>query len=300
MRRLGGPLACAQPVGGQRREGLAKGSKPDEAILCGMSSAESAVARPVQTGGEGTGCEAGGSWLTRSLKLALAVGLLPLCLGLAGGFGDHFWSVGLRTHIAASGLPVNLKWFLGGAVLFALTAALLWRPVTVYVFGHELVHALATWACLGKVGNLQASASGGRVSTSKSNTLIRLAPYFVPLYTAAAAGVFAGLNAWWRPLGEYRWLLAFLLGFTLAFHVGFTLWSLHRGQPDLKADGWFFSLVVVFLVNVLVFAAVAGLALSGHWRGAWKALEDVALNAWHHCRTIYSGIFDLARQALGR
>jgi hypothetical protein len=273
----------------------ADGLKPrpalDDTPLRMSNAMDTAVGTPVasaQSAGAGTG------HFGRVVKLLLAFALLPMCVGFALGFWQHFAALG---RSGGAGWSSALRALAAGAAVFVALAALLWRPVTVYVFAHELGHALATWLCLGRVSNLSASASGGQVSTSKSNTLIRLAPYCIPLYAIVAALVFAGLDAWWRPLSAYRWVLAAALGFTLAFHLGYTLWSLHRGQPDLKPDGWCFSLVVIFLANVLVVAAVLGLAFAGRAAGAWEAARAVCLAGWEQSLGLYRELLAALRHA---
>jgi hypothetical protein len=264
--------------------------------------ADTAVVRPGDVASPAAGSGSlPGAWVFawRVAKLVLAVALLPACVGLVLAFRDYFWGYGAQARAVLVGWPVLLKWFLGGVACFGAVAVLLWRPVVVYVFGHELMHALATWLCLGKVSNLQASTTGGQVTTSKSNTFIRLAPYCVPLYAVLAAAAYAAADAWYRPLNAPG-VLAGLLGFTLAFHVGFTLWSLKRGQPDLKPDGWFFSVVLVFLVNVLVVAAVMGLALAGRPGGAWEALREVWTAGCAQSVRLYEEVYVLLRRMIVR
>lgn len=258
------------------------------------ASADTAVLRPLTSAVQGTSAatvgEASGVG-TRVVKFLAAVALLPVCIGFTQGFGDVFLSLKNRVWIEVVGLPQDVRWFLGGVAIFAIFTALVYRAVTLYVFSHELCHALATWMCLGSVSNLRASANGGQVTTSKSNTFIRLAPYFVPFYAVALAAAFLLLNAYWRPLGAYRGALAFGLGVTLAFHFGFTLWSLRRGQSDLKSDGWFFSMVVIYVVNVLVLAAAGGLLLSGNAYGAWDTLRSVCVTGWGRSADLYQSTY---------
>jgi hypothetical protein len=268
-----------------------------------MGAADTATVRP---GGEVAGARSGAkasgesaAW-PRWLKCILAFLLLPACVGFTVGLHHHLYDLGTRLRVALWGAGSVTQWFLGGALAFALLALLLWRPVTVYVFAHELVHALATWLCLGRVANLSASAAGGQVTTSKSNTFIRLAPYAVPLYALMVAAAYLALNAWWWPMGEFRPLFAFLLGFTLAFHLGFTLWSLHHAQPDFKSDGWLFSLVVIYLANVLMLAAMLGLLYSGTARGAWETLRDVFLAGCGQSTDLYLGLYAQALKLLPR
>lgn len=247
--------------------------------------AAGAQARP-QTGAPSAA--AGAGW--RIIKFFLALALLPACVGFTLAVYEHFVPTWPNLSFALHGAGLMLKWFCGGAAVFAALAILLWRPVVIYVFGHEAVHALATWLCLGKVSNLSASAKGGQVTTSKSNTFIRLAPYCVPLYALLAASAYVALNHWWRPLDPYAHWLAFALGFLYAFHVGFSLWSLRRDQPDLKADGWLFSLVLIYLANLFVFVLLIAFVLDGNPRHLWPVVKDVATAGWQHTAQIYQNL----------
>ena len=81
----------------------------------------------------------------------------------------------------------------------------------------------------------------------------------------------------------------FLIGFTWAFHVLFTLETLGQRQPDVKLYGRIFSWTFIFLVNVMIvlvwlasatpvtFASVGGFivgrvcsAYSAVWAFAWS------------------------------
>lgn len=230
-------------------------------------------------------------------KFVAALLLLPLCAGVAVAFQDCFWGLGTKLRVATLGWPELWRWFGLGVGLYTLVGILLWRPVMVYAFAHEMAHSLATWLCLGKVTNFRAATNGGEVTVSKSNTLIRLAPYVLPLYALLVAAVFLGFELSGRSLDQPKWL-AVLLGFTLTFHVGFTLWSLHRGQSDLKQDGWFFSLVVIFLINAVFLAAFLGLALSGKAAGGWETFRFVCQEGWEHSQKIFRDLFKALGQAV--
>ena len=62
----------------------------------------------------------------------------------------------------------------GGAACWFTVYALLPKPMWVYVFGHELTHALWTWLFGGKVKKFKVSALGGHVVITKSNFLIAI------------------------------------------------------------------------------------------------------------------------------
>ena len=53
-------------------------------------------------------------------------------------------------------------------------------------------------------------------------------------------------------------MLFLLLGLTLAFHLVFTFLLITKGQPDLHYGGTFFSLMVIYLINLLI---ITGLLL---------------------------------------
>ena len=147
----------------------------------------------------------------------------------------------------------------------------------VYVFGHELTHALAAWMSGAKVHAFKAGAEGGHVDLSSSNAFIALAPYCLPVYTVAVIFSYRAV-LWLKPAlaGESVFLL--LIGLTLAFHALYTvecLWDLR--QPDLAAAGGLvFSLALILLANaaallLLLKALFPGLvALTPHLEFTWK------------------------------
>jgi hypothetical protein len=197
-------------------------------------------------------------------KTVLAVLLLPVCAGAisalvkvvsASGAADTFWVA-----------------FIGGAACWLVVFLLLPKPMLIYVFGHELTHALWTWLCGGRVKRFKASAKGGNVVVSKTNFLIVLAPYFFPLYVALLVAVFALghlLFGW----GHYTVWFHLLVGAAYAFHITLTSHILQTRQSDLTSQGYLFSTVVIFLGNVsillvglpLLTARVTVLTALGWW-----------------------------------
>jgi len=137
-----------------------------------------------------------------------------------------------------------------------------------YVLGHELTHALFVYACGGKVGGIHVTADGGYVMTNKSNALIALSPYFVPFWSVVILGISTVIGLFYQ-IPHHDHALYFLVGFSWSFHLLWTLWMIPRDQPDLKENGVFFSLVVIYLANVVVISILLCLALEGlswdHW-----------------------------------
>ncbi len=89
---------------------------------------------------------------------------------------------------------------LAGAACWLVIFLLLPKPMWIYVFGHELTHALWAWLFGGRVKKMKVTSEGGHVVISKTNFLIVLAPYFFPLYAVMVVAVFAiGHLIWdWR------------------------------------------------------------------------------------------------------
>ena len=172
--------------------------------------------------------------------------LLPVCVGAV----IALWKV-----LGASG-SADTIWvaFVSGAACWVVIYILLPKPMWVYVFGHELTHALWTWLLGGRVKKFKASSKGGHVVVTKHNFAIALAPYFFPLYAILVVIVFAGGNVvWdWRPYAVWFHLL---LGAAYAFHVTLTWHILQSHQTDISDQGYVFSAVVIFLGNVSVLLA---------------------------------------------
>lgn len=119
-----------------------------------------------------------------------------------------------------------------------------------YIFGHELTHAMAAWSLGAEVRGFHVGEEGGHVDLNESNFIIALAPYCVPLYTLLVILGYR-LLLWWRPEGSFPEAFLLLMGATVAFHLLLTfecLWD--RRQPDLAAAGGkVFSLALIGLAN---------------------------------------------------
>ena len=176
-------------------------------------------------------------------KLLVAILLLPVCAGAAMAL----WRV-----LCASG-SAELVWVptVAGAACWLVVYLLLPKPMLLYVFGHELTHALWTWLFGGRVRKFKASSKGGHVVVTRNNFLIALAPYFFPLYAILVVLFFmAGHHLWnWR---NYLPWFHLLLGAAYSFHVTLTWHILKHSQTDISEHGYVFSAVVIFLGNVTV------------------------------------------------
>ena len=181
------------------------------------------------------------SGVPKWIKFIIGLLLLPVCAGALRAL----WLV-LRASGSADTIWVP---FLGGAACWVVVFILLPKPMWIYVFGHELTHALWTWLFGGEVKKLKVTSKGGHVVISKTNFIIALAPYFFPLYAVIVIGLYS-LSRWW-----WSWPLIWfhvLIGAAYAFHVSLTFHVLQTRQSDITSQGYLFSAVVIFLGNVCV------------------------------------------------
>ena len=200
-------------------------------------------------------------------KTFIAVLLLPVCLGAA----ETLWMV-----LKASGDAITI-WVASaaGAACWGVIYSLLPKPMWVYVFGHELTHALWAWAFGGRVKKFKASAKGGHVVVSKSNFFIALAPYFFPVYVVLAVLVFVAGHLLWNWKNYLPWF-HLLVGAAYAFHITLTWHILKTEQSDITQQGYLFSAVVIFLGNI-------GVLLIGVPLLAAKVDLLTALGWWLEC-----------------
>ena len=177
------------------------------------------------------------------IKFLIALVLLPVCLGAGMALA----------RVLRSGYGADTVWIplAGGAACWVVIFWLLPKPMWIYVFGHELTHAIWTWMFGGEVKKMKVTSKGGHVLISKTNFLIALAPYFFPLYAVLLIIAFAVGNLIWNWHGYLVWF-HLLLGAAYAFHVTLTFHVLQTQQSDVTSQGYLFSAVVIFLGNVLV------------------------------------------------
>ena len=111
----------------------------------------------------------------------------------------------------------------------------------------------------GRVSRFRVSREGGHVITSKANFWIALAPYFFPIYSILAIGIYGVLSLFLN-VQPYGRLLYAVIGATWAFHFTFTCWMVPKNQTDLSDQGTFFSLVMIYLMNLLLLSVMLVLA----------------------------------------
>ena len=186
-------------------------------------------------------------------KILLGLALIPFCLGFLWQFASMVFSVTYR--------PQSPYFFVAGGIAYLAVHVLFRKPVLTYVFGHELTHAFFAMLFGGAVKSFHATERGGRVTVTKSNFIITLAPYFFPFYTFCALilyGIARATDAGSTAINTFL----FLSGASFTFHLMLTLIFLHTDQNDIKEQGAVFSYPLIFLFNVLFAAFVVQICLA--------------------------------------
>lgn len=189
------------------------------------------------------------------LKFAVGLLLAPLCWITTEAALASF----ARITLAAQFWRSQEFWFFGlGSVMWLVVffgmkgRALLF----LYVLGHECTHAFFALLCFAKVERVRVGACGGHILTDKNNVLISLSPYFVPFYTVLLVAAYYGVGQF-VDLAEIHFrILCAIIGGTWSFHLTFTVWMILKNQPDLRQNGTFFSLTLIYLVNLVLIMAM--------------------------------------------
>jgi len=227
-----------------------------------------------------------------------AVVLAPVCLVTAITLIVMLWRAVVRMEFLRS---EEFIFFSFGGLIWGIAYLAGLRPVTAYVFGHELSHLVTARMFGGRIFDWKVTAAGGYVETDKSNTWITLAPYLVPFYTLVIMLLFglAGLALdmqeshavqvwkWTVHLRPMRFLYA-LVGLTWFFHATYTVKTVIAEQGDLKRNGEFFSMMLIFLINVFLLIALflaaspsPGLGFAEVARCWWSVASGIVGWLWH-------------------
>ncbi len=182
----------------------------------------------------------------RGVGLSLAgLALLPVVVGLGRAL--------VRLVAGLGPVTGDQAWFLYGLAGYVMLQAVGFKPMRTYVLGHELTHAVATLAFGGRVRRMRVGEASGHVDVTKTNLVVTLAPYVVPLYAVLAILLYMAARPWTAWPYLHGTFLA-VLGAALGFHLMLTWHSLTVRQPDLAVYGLVFSLIVIALGNLLVAA----------------------------------------------
>lgn len=248
---------------------------------------------------EGAWEEDGGEeqgWRRRKFLLGLL--MLPVCLLAVTTFLDLLFT---ETVHGAFWRSEGVWFFASGCVAWLCMGLLRREPVILYVFAHEMTHALAVRLSGGRVHRIRVEEEGGFVDTDKTNTLITLSPYLVPFYTVVVFALHGLLSLildmereivlpWVAEAFTLKavWGFYFMTGLTWCFHLTFTLKVLRTEQSDLLHNGEFFSMMLIILSNVVILTVLfVAASPTVSWTDVAGDVREVLAGAWRWCVRLF-------------
>lgn len=230
-------------------------------------------------------------------KLMVGLFLVPICLLAVITLFELFF----RATVDGKFWKSEGFWFFAfGCLLWFVLGWVRMQPAWLYVFAHEFTHVIAARMSGGKVHAMHVSDEGGYIETDKTNVLITLSPYLVPLYTVVVFAIYGLLSAfvdthrdvvWTIPFTDvtfwirWAWPIYFFVGMTWCFHITFTLEVLRTEQSDLAHNGEFFSIMLIFLTNLaLVGALFIAASPTVGWADVWHDARAMIEWAWRALR----------------
>ena len=215
--------------------------------------------------------------LAKISKLVIGIILIPVVIGISIAFFEILSDIG---HARSIGSRI----FLLGVLTYTVIHLFIVKLNYVYTLGHEIMHVLTTWICGGGVRSFNVSKNGGAVGTTKANFFIMLSPYFIPTYTLILSFLYF-LIPLFVDIPNIRTIYLFLAGFTLALHLIFTADVIKREQPDIINTGYLFSLVIIYIANLLLVGFVICLLFKG------VTFENFFHTVYFKSKNIYVNIF---------
>ncbi|GAB4366842.1 MAG: hypothetical protein Kow00128_10680 [Deltaproteobacteria bacterium] len=168
-------------------------------------------------------------------------------------------------------------WMLaGGTVAYLLVHLFLRKPERIYLWGHEFSHLVVAKLFFRKIHQFQISSrTGGKVVMDRTNVMIDLAPYTVPLYciTAALSAQILRHASPWVPD-----LYLVLVSFLYTMHLLFSAEGFAQAQPDLMRSGLVFSLGVILFFLLLWIPLLLAPGVEQGWRGAAQVYRSWKLS----------------------
>lgn len=181
--------------------------------------------------------------MTKFLKFLIGILLLPVAYGFSRTF--------VITLLNVNSPNIEIAVFFFGMVVYMFVHIFFYKPFFIYTLAHELVHAISAVICGAKVSSFHVSEFGGSIKTSKTNIFIELSPYFVPLYTLILLFLIPVVRYNLTNVNLFGAYL-FITGFTLGMHLLMNVEILKVRQSDITKSGYVFSIVFIYLVNIII------------------------------------------------
>jgi len=208
------------------------------------------------------------------IKFVVGVLALPVAYAVTAAFYNNL--------ILIKELAKSLNFFVWGIFSYMILHLLFYKPTYLYVLGHEAVHAGMAWVFGGKIKSFKVSADGGSVGTDKTNFAIELGPYFIPIYAIIITVIYFVIASSYSISGS---TFVFLIGFALAFHLISTIEIMKIRQPDIMRSGYFFSIIMVYVLNIIVISVIFSLVFPGF------SVKKFFVDLWSTSKYIYIAIY---------
>ena len=207
------------------------------------------------------------------VKFVIGILAIPVAIGTTQAFYANILFI--------KELASSLNLFIWGIAAYVVIHLLFYKPTFLYVLGHEAVHAGTSWMMGGRIKSFKVSKEGGAVTTDKTNVLVELSPYFVPIYAIVIAVIYFVVASSYNINGA---TFVFLIGFTLAFHIISTIEVMKIRQPDIVKSGYLFSIIFVYVLNLVVISLIFSMLFPSF------AAKNFFLDAWVSSKHMYVAI----------
>ena len=188
-----------------------------------------------------------------------------------------------RNILLVSELATHLHLFVWGMVSYVVLHLLFYKPTYCYVLGHEAFHAGVAWLFGGRIKSFKVSDEGGSVATDKSNVVIELSPYFVPIYAIIISVIYFVIASSYNIDSS---VFVFLIAFMLTFHIVSTIEIMKIRQPDIVKSGYFFSIIMVYVLNIVIISMIFSLLFPSF------TAKNFFMDSWRVSINVYNGIIN--------
>lgn len=156
------------------------------------------------------------------LKFVLAVLLLPVVIGVTKSFLENLRAMNEAVVLA----------FGWGVVVYLILHILLYEPAQVFDASKKMTEKtigfLSPW--------------------------VKVAGFCVPFFTILSFVLYYFVSLIWKEASLLAYF-SFFASFTFTMHMVFTANSLKKKQPGWLKENYFFSIFMIYIVNMLIIAA---------------------------------------------
>lgn len=163
------------------------------------------------------------------LKLVFAVLLLPVVIGVTVSFLENL-------HFMKRNVYASFGW---GVVAYLILHILLYQPAQVYDTGKKI----------------------SEKALGFFSPLVKVAGFCVPIFTILSFLAYYLASLIWKGYDLFSYFV-FIAAFTFTMHLVFTANSLKGKNAGNMMENYFFSIFLIYIVNIFVIAGILSLLSS--------------------------------------